>query len=90
MSRGAALKDPALAVRQAALEGLVGQTEPQTVSLMVEATRDRDPSIRIQALEFLSQRGSAGEEGLNLALSSSDLDVRSRARELLDQMNPAP
>jgi HEAT repeat protein len=87
---GAALKDPALAVRQAALDGLVGQTEPDTVMLLVEATRDRDPSIRIQALEFLSQRGSAGEEGLNRALSSPDLDVRSRARELLDQMNPAP
>ncbi|MDO8430805.1 MAG: HEAT repeat domain-containing protein [Candidatus Binatus sp.] len=87
---GAALKDPALAVRQAALTGLVSQTEPQTVALMVEATRDRDPSIRLQALEFLSQRGADGEAGLTQALGSPDSEVQSRARELLDQMNPTP
>ena len=86
---GAALKDPALSVRQAALMGLLGQTQPNTVELLVEATKDRDPSIRIQALEFLSQRGAEGEAGLTLALSSPETEVRSRARELLDQMNAA-
>ena len=86
---GAALKDPALSVRQAALMGLLGQTQPNTVGLLVEATKDRDPSIRIQALEFLSQRGAEGEAALTLALSSPETEVRSRARELLDQMNAA-
>jgi HEAT repeat protein len=76
-------------VRQAAVTGLLSKTEPETVGLLIEATKDRDPSIRLQAVEFLSQKGTEGEAGLTLALGSPDAQVRSRAQELLDQMNPA-
>jgi len=60
---GAALKDPALAVRQAAVTSLLDQTGPEAVRFLSLATKDQDPSIRMQAIEFLAQKKAQGDAG---------------------------
>jgi HEAT repeat protein len=54
--------------------------------MLSQALKDRDPSIRVLALEALALRGAEGQEALKSVLNTEDPLVRSRAAELLEQM----
>ena len=86
---GAALDDPDLGVRHAAVLGLVGQTSPEAIRWLGQALRDEDSSIRTLALELLEQKGSDGASSIGIALESPDPALRERARKILEQLSAA-
>ena len=81
-----ALRDPKAIVRVNAVDGLHGLDE-DTVPFFIEALRDLDPKVRLEAAWGLAcLEDSRAREALCQALDDEDPEVREVARDALDRL----
>lgn len=85
-----ALKDPAAAVRRAALKGLAGAPLDEHLLTIQLALSDEDVEVRRAAAELLGGSGAAeAAQGLHLALADEDMWVRAAAVRALGRLGGA-
>jgi HEAT repeat protein len=83
---GNLLADPSPDVRSAALSALTDKEGPLATRMIRRGLNDRNPELRIEALEALAERNDI--ESLRRGMTDSNEDVRERAAELLEESTP--
>lgn len=82
-----ALDDPDPAVRLAAVEAVAALEVPESVPLLIDATKDADPPVRLEAVRGLGELGHdlRTTQAMAKLFSDEDEDVRTEAVAVLAQ-----